>query len=792
MRTISGRAVGRGPKPGSGSVFRARAPWTVFVVCLAATALFTWVSLRERDAAALAEVRGLARSAVQRLNGQLATSEQALRGMAGGLSLAPVIDRDRWDILVTRVEPFVESLAVAAIGFLPRGLSHDPSLPEARLTDAVHSARVAPGGERGFYSSPEGEESGRIGEEMADSGIATAPGHLEAMARAARTLTPSYAVASGHGQAPGTASPASVIAYLPVLPPDGVDADGAAGSVRGYAWARIPLARLVDGALEHSRGIRLQLLIGDGSWGNPTHDTVPDDRRPTASIEWVEEVLSRGGQQWRVRVAPVAGVRADIPALAGMALPGLVLTIVCWLVSLRAEARRLRGIQASEAEAMRFVQGVLDAIPTPVLIKDSSQRVALANRSWSERVGRSPYEIVGCTDEDLYTGEQAERHVAEDREVMLAGDARTFEEWVGDPGPDQHCFVNVKSPLRRSNGDACVVLCSLDVTAERTHESAAAAGRERARFFRAALSAIDSDAHQGEVLVEAMERVGSLLSATALTYLSAREDGSSELLVRVGATLDACDGGERFAPESLAEYRRYLESVGPVVVTDVRGQAEPIPGLFGLVTGSGVAAWVDVPVRCGAEMTGRLVALSVTPRHWSQGDMDLLEDLSVIIAAIERDRRGQSMTESADRTLIGPVSKRGPAAMPLDLEMDRGLGHDNEPVVPTAACARLDDDESVDEGRMTLAEPANAWTEANRLLEMMRRQSSRLVGSGHAPGAVSWMPLVDEVGALPETHRDNGNAPARPQTVQLLGEPDRELEDMFDEFVQSDMEINRF
>lgn len=791
MSTISRDAHRRGRNPGSGSVFRAGTPWIVLVACLAATAVLTWFSLRERDAAALEEVRSLAQNTARRLSGQLAASEQVLRGIAGGLTLVPTIDRDQWDTLVTGLEPFVEPVRVAGIGFLPQGLSPGPSLPSARQAETGHSARVAPEGESGFHSSPERQGPGRTGKEMAISAMATDPAHAEAMARAARTLAPSYAVASGQGQSPGTAFQTSVIAYLPVLAPDGAGAEGAAGSVRGYVWGRIPLASLADAVLEQAKGIRLQLLIGEGSWGRPAYDTIPDDRRSAASIEWAEEVVARGGQQWRFRVARVEGVRADILSLTGMALPGLALTIACWLVSLRAEARRLRGIQASEAEARRFVQGVLDVLPSPVLMKDSSQRVVLANRSWGERVGRSPQELVGRADEEFYTGEQAARHAAEDREVMLAGEARTFEERVGDPGPDQRCFVNVKAPLRRPNGDTCVVRCSLDVTAERVHESAAAAGRERVRSFREVLSAIASDAHPSELLAGVMERVGSLLPATAAMYLSAREDGSSELRVRVGETPDASSGGDRFAPESLLEYRRYLETVGPVVVADVCGQAEPIPGLFGLAGESGVAAWVDVPVRRGSEMIGRLIVLSATPRVWSQGDMDLLEDMSAILAAIEGRQRGLSRAESSAPTLVGPENRWPPVVLPVDPVVDRCLGHGGETVTVDAGCARLAENESPGENQMTLAEPANAWTEANRLLEMMRRQSSRLAGSGHAPGAAIRVSPADEAVTPWATHRDRGNGPVGPETLQLLGEPDRELEDMFDEFVQSDMEINR-
>lgn len=114
-------------------------------------------------------------------------------------------------------------------------------------------------------------------------------------------------------------------------------------------------------------------------------------------------------------------------------------------------------------EQARFVQELLDAIPTPMIAKDLDGRVQLSNAAFAAAAGRSPDEIIGQTLARLGMTE-AQLHAEHDRQVTQTGTTHTYEADIvfGDRTTRRQLLT--KAPLRSKDGEVTgVVTASLDI-----------------------------------------------------------------------------------------------------------------------------------------------------------------------------------------------------------------------------------------------------------------------------------------------------------------------------------------
>ena len=131
---------------------------------------------------------------------------------------------------------------------------------------------------------------------------------------------------------------------------------------------------------------------------------------------------------------------------------------------------RKRAEQAVEESERRF-RAIFETAQEVIFLKDKDLRYALANPAAAKLFGRSADAFAGCTDEDLFGREEAERCTAGDRRV-LAGEV-VEEESVRTVGDRVIVFHTIKVPIRNESG-AIVGVCGIarDTTERRRMEEA--------------------------------------------------------------------------------------------------------------------------------------------------------------------------------------------------------------------------------------------------------------------------------------------------------------------------------
>ncbi|HYL19996.1 MAG TPA: EAL domain-containing protein [Burkholderiales bacterium] len=131
-------------------------------------------------------------------------------------------------------------------------------------------------------------------------------------------------------------------------------------------------------------------------------------------------------------------------------------------------------------ESKRFLDALINAIPTPVLVKDQQHRYIAANASFFRFFSRRPEDILGKTDYDFFSPEDAAYYQSTDLSA-LAGGAPVEYEHVYDVAGGPRGMLVRKSALTRPDGSRVVVLVLIDVTERRAAEQQVRSSEQRFR-----------------------------------------------------------------------------------------------------------------------------------------------------------------------------------------------------------------------------------------------------------------------------------------------------------------------
>jgi PAS domain S-box-containing protein len=116
-------------------------------------------------------------------------------------------------------------------------------------------------------------------------------------------------------------------------------------------------------------------------------------------------------------------------------------------------------------EQLRFLQVIIDAIPTPVYFKDTDGRYQGCNKAFADSLGSTRDDLIGKTVYDTTSPELAEHHTVADRELIEFGGTQIHESKVQYHDGTQHDVVSYKATYNNADGKiAGLVGTMLDIT----------------------------------------------------------------------------------------------------------------------------------------------------------------------------------------------------------------------------------------------------------------------------------------------------------------------------------------
>jgi PAS domain S-box-containing protein len=129
------------------------------------------------------------------------------------------------------------------------------------------------------------------------------------------------------------------------------------------------------------------------------------------------------------------------------AFPGLVVAAAIPVATILAT----RAGASDEEDRRSFLATILENLPAVVFMKDTRGRYSVVNRSFEAFVGRGRQDILGRTDEEIFSAEIAERFKREDSEVFATRSVVEVEQIIPQDGRP-HTFLVSKFPLIGPDG----------------------------------------------------------------------------------------------------------------------------------------------------------------------------------------------------------------------------------------------------------------------------------------------------------------------------------------------------
>lgn len=139
----------------------------------------------------------------------------------------------------------------------------------------------------------------------------------------------------------------------------------------------------------------------------------------------------------------------------------------------RMEARK--AIEHSSILLKAVIEGIADA----VFVKDRAGKYTIINQAGAAMLGRTPDEIIGRDDTELFPKEVAEKIMADDQKVMKTGEATVFEDEIRSKGI---VFSSKKSAFRDSQGKLVGVIgVARDISEKKAAEESLRESEQRFR-----------------------------------------------------------------------------------------------------------------------------------------------------------------------------------------------------------------------------------------------------------------------------------------------------------------------
>jgi PAS domain S-box-containing protein len=475
----------------------------------------------------------------------------------------------------------------------------------------------------------------------------------------------------------------------------------------------------------------------------------PSEAYPEAVATGLEEVLAAvmetGESQWREFELTNArsGRRGWARALyrPHRDTSGQIVGIVA---SIRDITSKHEGEEFLREQA-RFVQELLEAIPSPIVAKDREGRVTLCNTAYAVgNFGLQPEEVIGKTNRELGQPEAA-LHAEHDRNAIERGALEIYEadRFLADGTTRRH--IVTKAPLRSKNGEITgTVTADQDITEIRAAEQASRQSEERfrtlfdfasdaifihdvgGRFVEVnrtacerlgysrdellAMSPVDIDAPEYAALVSEREQALATQNPTFFETAHVRKDGTV-VPVQVSATIIELGGrkailsiardisewkraeAERMALEEQLRESQKMESIGRLA----GGIAHDFNNLLTAIRGSASLALAELP-----------------PGEGPREDLEQIEQAADRAAGLTR-----QLLAFARRTVLQPeVVDLGEIVGRLEPMLSRLIGEDVSltTVVPGGSRCILADPGQIEQVILNLAVNASdAMPDGGRL-----------------------------------------------------------------------------
>ncbi len=115
-------------------------------------------------------------------------------------------------------------------------------------------------------------------------------------------------------------------------------------------------------------------------------------------------------------------------------------------------------------KAKAFLEKIIDSIPDPIFIKDSSHRTILLNKAFEKILGKNKSEILGKLDSEFLPQNIAELYWQQDIQVMRRDESYEFEEVIINSEGDERQLLTKKTSFNVTDDEKVLIGVIRDIT----------------------------------------------------------------------------------------------------------------------------------------------------------------------------------------------------------------------------------------------------------------------------------------------------------------------------------------
>jgi PAS domain S-box-containing protein len=300
----------------------------------------------------------------------------------------------------------------------------------------------------------------------------------------------------------------------------------------------------------------------------------------------------------------------------------------------------------------------LDAITTPVFVKDQNFRWQFVNQGYSQLVGYSREQLLGKSEPDIFPPSQAESFRQADRQVLSSGQACEHVAAITDAS-GRHHMVLTKTSLFRTQGGAPMIVSTLqDITEQRQAEHILKRQSERERLFGEIAQHLLQSMNPEELLQTTVNEVRRFLKIDWVFFYSfdpvyrgvVAESSSAPPLSPADLPLESLC----FIPEDLGRYRR-----GEMQVIDDIATHPLAPGYLATLSRAQVQAGLIIPIVQGDTLYGLICAFNRSrPRPWNSWEIETLREVSIQVGNAIKQARLYRQVQQLNAALEHQVTQR--------------------------------------------------------------------------------------------------------------------------------------
>ena len=315
---------------------------------------------------------------------------------------------------------------------------------------------------------------------------------------------------------------------------------------------------------------------------------------------------------------------------------------------LHAAAEELHTANEELKQSQKLMQDMINGYPSIIFVKDLEGRFININNKLEELLGVSNEELIGKTDYDIFSKEEAEYYRAHDRKVLEECKAIPVEE-EADLTDGHHIFLANKFPIYDIDGNPYGVgSISTDITESKKYEMQI----NRQNKLLDGINQVFQQSLTCETVEDVVEKcleVAEELTGSEFSFIGeVNENGRLDDRAISPPGWDACTAN----PEKSLELLSNMEIVSYWGRTVKEGKSEIVndpdsdPDKRGIPEGHPpIKSFLGVPLKQGNKTIG-MIALANKEGGYTEEDKDNIETLSV--AFVEALKRKQAEIELKD------------------------------------------------------------------------------------------------------------------------------------------------